>query len=260
MSEDFRCGELSFSEWDGLWKAELFEDDAHYKEYEKASTELHHHLIAKLNLQEDDPKVYPIANFWGDRTQDIAVEEAGFLDRKLIEACQEWLRLPNRTNWRCRIDTTCIPETTIIVYPDTVRISAEYEKDLDAGLTKLRPMLEEYIGQVLSTLPKDYDYSADLNKDVKLVKTCYLDGVKLTDALAAELGADGEIVTIFASRSKLPDNLEIEAGREFSLRLDYNTGDSIELQAEIECVTEEEDDKLVIRLITEKMYEDLDSD
>jgi (2Fe-2S) ferredoxin len=136
--------------WDGRlsrWRRDVNSKEITPAEYQLAATELHQHLLSALGQPDKWPLVYPIANFFGEATQQIAVDSPQALSSELITACQEWLNRDHRKDWRCIIETNCKPETTLVVYPDCVIYGQDLSGTDVEKLARLRLILSDYVSQ-----------------------------------------------------------------------------------------------------------------
>jgi hypothetical protein len=70
-------------------------------------------------------------DFTGDRTQVVELYLPELISQEFIHHLQSWLRAHNHGAWRIVIPSYVDVATTIMIYPDVVRLGTEWEPDLE---------------------------------------------------------------------------------------------------------------------------------
>src|SRR5262245_43865264 len=130
---DFVYDTPSAEESKRLWKRFPGEPDVTGDEYEAAYVDLEAHLARRYRICRSDVRgdLYVRGDFFGDRTQYLELYLPELISHDFIAYLQAWLRDYDGGAWRIVIPTYVGDAATIMVYPDLVRLGAEWESDLD---------------------------------------------------------------------------------------------------------------------------------
>ena len=144
-SSTFRTGKLAFFEWSGLWKNAQDEDVVGRDEYEEVFSELDSFCRKSYkNSPRFIRDFYIRGDYTGDRSQVLEVNDPAILNISFLIGIQKWLSLSGHTNWRVIIPTYLTEKEVIVIYPDAIRISPEYETSPTSGLEIIASRMRKY--------------------------------------------------------------------------------------------------------------------
>ena len=139
---EYVFGTPSIEESKSLWKRFPAESDVTGTEYEAAYVALENYLSRRYTLWRDGRgDLYVRGDFFGDRTQYVEVYLPELISHDFISYLQSWLHDYDHGAWRIVIPTYVGDAATIMVYPDIVRLGAEWESDLDAAFTNIPQLM-----------------------------------------------------------------------------------------------------------------------
>lgn len=126
-------GTPSLEESNELWRRFPGDTDVSRDEYENAYESLSDHIGTIYKLYDSQVKgdVYVRGDFTGDRTQVVELYLPELISQEFVHHLQNWLRAYNYGAWRIVIPTYVDVATTIMIYPDVVRLGTEWEDDLE---------------------------------------------------------------------------------------------------------------------------------
>lgn len=136
-------GTPSADESTNLWKRFPGESDVTGDEYEVAANSLVKHLSNRYRLfsYSVDGDLYVRGDFVGDRTQYVELYLPELISADFISYFQSWLRAYEAGAWRIVIPTYVGDAATILIYPDVVRLGAEWESDLSHAYATIPQMM-----------------------------------------------------------------------------------------------------------------------
>jgi len=142
---EYRTGNPTFDEWDGLWKSYEGEPDVSRDEYERVFYELDRHCRRTFS---DFPKYladfYIRGDYTGDRTQLIEINTPRILNLKFLNCFQRWLNETGKSSWRIAVPTYLTKKETVLIYPGQIRISDNYEQSLEEGIRNIAARMKDY--------------------------------------------------------------------------------------------------------------------
>jgi hypothetical protein len=142
---EYVYGTPSVEESDSLWKRFPGELDVTGDEYEAAANSLVQHLSKRYTLYsyDVDGDLYVRGDFFGDRTQYVELYLPELISAAFISYLQSWLRAYDAGAWRIVIPTYVGDAATIMIYPDVVRLGAEWEANLSDTYTTIPKMMRD---------------------------------------------------------------------------------------------------------------------
>jgi hypothetical protein len=143
----FVHGTPSLEESKSLWKRFPGETDATREEYEAAAVALSAHIATRFTLRADNTgkgDLYVRGDFTGDRTQCVELYVPEVISRPFIAHLQTWLVVYDHGAWRIVIPTYIGDGGAIMIYPETVRLGAQWEPDLDDAYRRIPQIMRAH--------------------------------------------------------------------------------------------------------------------
>jgi len=140
---DFIFGTPSLEESRNSWKRFPGEAEVTKEEYEAAYESLTRHIAERYVICDYKTKgdVYVRGDFTGDRTQVVELYLPELISHEFIANLQVWLRDYEDGAWRIVVPTYVGDAATIVIYPEVVRLGAEWEADLDDAYHTIPKMM-----------------------------------------------------------------------------------------------------------------------